>query len=334
MRPVDLTDYSPPPLPWTEEPEQQQLLWKLVSGSLGLFLSLFLIVTFLIDPPELKREQLEKVPERLAKLMLEKKRQPPPEIKKPKPEKPKPEPEKAKPKPEPKKPKPKLEKNPKPKPKTKPVTKLKPKKPTPKQIKKARDKAAKSGIMAMQNQLQSLRDMPELSQLSNKQLRTAKAGSSQRKDANLIGRKALDGSGGIQTTAIAKPQRATLASRQTTRVDAPAEIAAMVADAANEVQVKQRTREEISLVFDRHKSAFYSLYRRALRSQLGLQGRVVFSLEIDPSGTVTACTIVSSELNNKGLERKLRARVMLLAFEDRPIEPYQGQFHIDFVPAG
>ncbi len=301
MRPVDLTGYTPAPLPWSEEKEQQQLLWKLVGGSLGLFLTLFLIVTFLIDPPEIKKPKPE------------------PEQPKPEPEKPKPEPEKPKPKPEPK---------------PKPVTKLKPKQPTPKQIKQAREKAANSGIMAMQSQLQALRNLPELSQLSNKQLRDVKAGSSQRKNANLIGRKALDGSGGIQTTAVAKPNRATLAGRQTTQIETPAEIAAMVAEAANEVQIKQRTREEISLVFDRHKSAFYSLYRRALRSQLGLQGRVVFKLEIDPSGTVTACSIASSELNHQDLERKLRARVMLLQFEDRPVEPYQGQFHIDFVPAG
>ncbi|MEH6473222.1 MAG: AgmX/PglI C-terminal domain-containing protein [Halopseudomonas sp.] len=331
MQPVDLKDYTPPPLPWTEEPEQKALLRKLIAINLGVFLSLFLIVNFVIDPPEMKREQLEKVPERIAKLMLEKKREPLPEPKKPEPKpEPEPEPEKPKPEPEPEKPKP----EPKPVTKLTPKPKPKPKEPTPEQLKQAKEKAAKSGIMAMQNQLQALQNMPELNQMGNKQLRDAKAGSSRRQDPNLIGRRALGGSGGIQTTAVAKPNSAILASRQTTRVDTPDEIAALVASTSNEVQIKQRTLEEIHLIFDRHKSAFYSLYRRELRSQLGLQGRVVFKLSVAPSGQVTACTIVSSELNNPKLERKLRARVLLMAFDDKPVEPWQGQYHIDFLPAG
>jgi TonB family protein len=325
MQPADLKDYVPLPLPWTEEPEQKKRLRQLVAASLGFFISLFLVISLVIEPPRVEREQLEKVPERLAKVMLERKRQPPPPPPKPpepKPEKPKPEPEKPKPKPKPEPEKPK------------PVTKLKPKKPLPEKLKKAREKAAKSGVMAMQKQLQALQDLPALSDLANKPLRDAKPVTTARKRPDLIGRRAADGSGGIQTTAVANPQRATLAGRQTTRVDAPEEVLAMVEQANNKDQVKQRSREEINLVFDRHKSAFYALYRRALRTHLGLQGRVVFEFSIAPSGQVTDCKIVSSELNNAELERKLRARVMLMPFDNKPVESWQGQYHIDFLPAG
>ena len=268
MQPVDLKDYTPLPLPWTEEAEEKRLLHKLISISLGLFISLFVIVNFLITAPEIKREQLEKVPERLAKLMLEKKREPIPEPKKIElePEVAKPEAEKPKPEPEPEKPKPEPELE-KPKPVTQLAPKPKPIEPTPEQLKEARDKAANSGIMAMKNQLQALQNLTDLNQLGNKQLRDAKAGSSARADRNLIGRRALDGSGGIQTTAVSKPSSATLAGRQTTRIDAPAEIVAL-ASASNKNRVQQRTQEEINLAFDRSKSGFYSSYRRALRTQL------------------------------------------------------------------
>ena len=323
MRPVDLKDYTPLPLPWEEEQEHRTRLYKLCGGSVGLFLLFFLIVTFLIDPPEIQRDQLEKVPERIAKVMLEKKRQPPPEIKKPKPE---PEPEPEKPKPEPEKPKPKPEpKKEKPKPK---------KKVSPEKLKKAREKASKSGILAMQDQLKALRNITDLRQMGNKQLRDAKAGSTKRRDQSLIGRRALDGSGGIQTTAVAKPGKAELAGRATTRVETSDDVAALMAEAAQEEAIQQRTAEEIKLAFDRSKSAFYSLYRRALRSNLGLQGRVVFELSIAPSGQVTECRVVSSGLDNPDLERKLRARVMLLSFEAKDVDPYTGRFHIDLSPNG
>jgi hypothetical protein len=72
-----------------------------------------------------------------------------------------------------------------------------------------------------------------------------------------------------------------------------------------------RTREEVELVFDKNKAAIYSLYSRALRDNPALQGKVVLEVSIAPSGEVTECRVISSELGDPELERKLVARVSL-----------------------
>jgi TonB family protein len=94
-----------------------------------------------------------------------------------------------------------------------------------------------------------------------------------------------------------------------------------------------RTREEIELVFDRNKSAIYALYSRALRANPALQGKVVLEVTIAPSGEVTDCRIVSSELGDPELERKLVARVKMFRFEDRDVATMTTTKPIEFFPA-
>jgi TonB family protein len=94
-----------------------------------------------------------------------------------------------------------------------------------------------------------------------------------------------------------------------------------------------RSREEIEMVFDRNKSAIYSLYSRALREQPELQGKVVVQLTIAPSGEVTDCRIVSTELTDSELERKLIARIRMFRFEDKDVEAMTTTKPIEFFPA-
>ena len=95
----------------------------------------------------------------------------------------------------------------------------------------------------------------------------------------------------------------------------------------------KRQREEIELVFDKNKSAIYALYSRALRENPALQGKVVLEVTIAPSGEVTDCRLVSSDLGDPGLERKLVARVKLFRFEDRDVAVMTTTKPIDFFPA-
>jgi protein TonB len=94
-----------------------------------------------------------------------------------------------------------------------------------------------------------------------------------------------------------------------------------------------RSREEIELVFDRNKGAIYALYSRALREQPELQGKMVLEFTISPTGEVTMCRIVSSELNDPELEKKIVARVRLFRFEARDVESVTTTKPIDFFPA-
>jgi protein TonB len=98
-------------------------------------------------------------------------------------------------------------------------------------------------------------------------------------------------------------------------------------------QTASRSQEEIELVFDRNKSAIYALYNRALRDNPALMGKVVMQLTIAPTGEVTDCRIVSSELGDAELERKLVARVKMFRFDDKDVEAITTTKPIEFFPA-
>ncbi len=55
---------------------------------------------------------------------------------------------------------------------------------------------------------------------------------------------------------------------------------------------------------------------------------------IAPSGEITACRVVSSELNDPELEKKIVARVRLIRFKPGDVEPLTVSKPIDFFPAG
>ena len=93
-----------------------------------------------------------------------------------------------------------------------------------------------------------------------------------------------------------------------------------------------RSEEEIALVFDRNKGAIYALYGRALREQPDLQGKLVLEFTIAPDGEVTECHVVSSELHDPDLERKIVARVKLFRFEARDVAAITTTKPIEFVP--
>jgi periplasmic protein TonB len=94
-----------------------------------------------------------------------------------------------------------------------------------------------------------------------------------------------------------------------------------------------RSEEEIATVFDRNKGAIYALYQRALRTNPMLQGKLVLEFTIAPSGVVTRCRIVSSELHDPALEREIVARVMLFRFQPEKVDPTTATKPIDFFPA-
>jgi protein TonB len=94
-----------------------------------------------------------------------------------------------------------------------------------------------------------------------------------------------------------------------------------------------RSAEEIAMVFDRNKGAIYALYERALRMNPMLQGKLVLEFTIAPSGVVTRCRVVSSDLHDPALEREIVARVMLFRFQSEKVDPTTATKPIDFFPA-
>ena len=64
-----------------------------------------------------------------------------------------------------------------------------------------------------------------------------------------------------------------------------------------------------------------------------LQGKLVLEFTIAPSGEITMCRVVSSELNDPDLERKIIARVRLFHFDAKDVETITTTKPIDFFPA-
>jgi TonB family protein len=199
-----------------------------------------------------------------------------------------------------------------------------------------RRKAAATGLLALSDQLAELRDLDVDTKADAKSL-NAGAGEKTRVDRALLTARAGEGSGGI---AVGKASSGFgggstgLKGVATARVSSSADAApAAETQRSGKSSKAARTREEVELVFDRNKSAIYAIYSRALRDNPALQGKVVLEVTIAPSGEVTDCRIVSSELNDAELERKLVARVRMFRFEARDVAPMTTTKPIEFFPA-
>lgn len=325
-------------LPWSASSADERRFHRIVIIALLVAL-LFSAIMVVVDAPKIERAAAEKVPPRLAKMLLEKKKVEPPKIElpKPEPEKPKVEEEK-KPEPEPEKPKPA---EPKPEPKSEPkpqpeVEKQPPQKPKV-DVEAARKKAASTGVLAMKDMLADLREAApaETIQQSTQQLQSG--GSEERATSrSVLTAKAGKGSGGIDTskfsrdtggsTGLAGHETATVVSRLDTLPAAQAQ--------KKEEQEKQessrRTTGEITRVMEANKGALFSIYQRALRQNPSMSGTVIFKFTITPAGEVSDCTVVSSELGDPDLERKLALRIKRFDFGAKNVPEAEFSFPINF----
>ncbi|HKE42906.1 MAG TPA: AgmX/PglI C-terminal domain-containing protein [Steroidobacteraceae bacterium] len=292
-------------LPWNINEEERERFRKILLWVLGLVLLLAILIP-LLPLPERKETTEEQIPPRLARLMLEKKEPPPP-----------PPPPKEEKKPEVKK---------EAKPEPKPVDRQQ----------EARKKAAVAGLLPFKDELADLRDnrMVDIATANRPLTDAAHAGDLAQR--SMITSKVGQGSGGINTAALSRGfggGGGGLTGRATTTVSSGIGQGDPKAVRSGSGQKASRSREEIELVFDKNKSAIYALYNRALRDKPDLQGKIVLELTIAPWGEVTNCRVVSSDLNDPELERKLVARVKLFRFEDRDVEAVTTTKPIDFFPA-
>ena len=306
-------------LPWTADFAQdwqfRRLLGYILAGAL--FLGIVWPWLPARDPAPYQADEL---PPRIAKLVLEQKPPPPPPPREEAPAEPEPlpvqeqvaqrEPERA------------------PRPEPEPVAA----EPVP----SARERA-QAALLPFTEDLASLRDSYVLDRVADNRPLTAATGAAERSERSMITSRAGAASGGINTAAMSRNTGGTgLGSRQTTQVESAV---ASIAERGNAVRrgsqsgKPSRSREEIELVFDRNKGAIFALYNRALREDPTLQGKLVLRLTIAPSGEVTHCEVVSSELGNEEMERKLVQRVRMFRFEARDVETITTTKPIDFFPA-
>ncbi|MGH9870034.1 MAG: AgmX/PglI C-terminal domain-containing protein [Candidatus Polarisedimenticolia bacterium] len=95
-----------------------------------------------------------------------------------------------------------------------------------------------------------------------------------------------------------------------------------------------RTDEEIQIVFDRYKAAFYRLYNRELRKDPSLQGQMVLRLTIEPDGSVSMCALQSSDMDAPDLASEVVNRVRTINFGAKEgVQALTIVYPIDFLPA-
>ena len=323
---MDLPFYREYELPWTTGKSQEKRFQRLL-GIVFLVAFVLGIVWPFIPTPEPDPAEVIEIPPRIAQLMLEEKPLPPPPPPEPEPEEPEPELEDE---PEPEQ---VAEAEPEPEPERVPEPEPEPQ-PTREEI--AREKA-QAALMPFAEDLADLVDK-DLAQTVDDRPLTASVGQAQRNERSMITSKVGAASGGINTASMSRNTGGSgIAGRTTTKVDSPvAGIEQQVAGGARRTGTSgkaSRSREEIELVFDKNKGAIFALYNRALRADPTLEGKLVLRLTIAPSGEVTFCEVVSSELGDPDLERKLVLRIKQFRFEARDVEPITTTKPIDFFPA-
>ena len=155
-------------------------------------------------------------------------------------------------------------------------------------------------------------------------------------DAGIDRNQALAGSGGIEDstgpTRDVELEEYQVASVEEAPEVEPEPIEQDMAAAPVPDEPGERGMDNIRKVFDAQKTALYSLYRRELRQDPTLEGKVLLELVIEPDGSVSSCEVVSSELDNPELEARLATRVRLFDFGDRDVKPRTVRFPIDFLP--
>lgn len=335
-------------LDWHPQSKTDKSFVLLVAATLALTMGFSMLMATIEVPVETIREKV-KIPDRIAKFILDKPKPKP----KPKPvikEIPKPKPikkEEPKPKKEVLKEKPKVT-----------VKKQAPKKErvlTDKQV-KARDKASKSGLLALSNELSDLMDTSSIDSMVGMKLSKA-SGSPNSTAANLLAstnsNQALlsgtrKGSGGVSEanigtigkssvkldkSEVAGAQQALLASREDTKiVKGDSKV-----DKSGKKTAKRtgnyRPEEDIAYVMDKNKSKLHALYRKARRTNPSIKGKIVLEITISPTGEVLKVNIASSELDDDKLERRIVSRVKKFNFGADNVKAVTVIYPIEFLPS-
>jgi len=215
---------------------------------------------------------------------------------------------------------------------------------TPKKVKpapvkpkiSARKQAEQAGLLAMKDELADMRQNTVNNNIKKASKLSQAGGRAGSTDRALLTSGTTRSSGGIQTANLSRNTASSqLAERATTQVHSPsANVAGGGTTASSRGERSAgRSIEEIQIVFDRNKSAIFSVYNRALRKNPSLQGKVVLELTIAPSGKVTRCVLVYSELQDAVLGKKISQRVKLFKFEAKDVSEVTITYPIEFLPA-
>ena len=313
-------------LPWSSSDANDRKLRKIL---LILFIPAAVIGAIIpfIDVPEPDRQTLEKVPPRLARVVLEEKEPPPTPPPTPQPT----------PEPELEKEEVVKEKPPAPEPETEPEPEpVVEQQPTEIQIEQARERAEEA-IADVVDDLAAIQNEFDFSDLGSETLETETIAEAAPVTRSVIGDASRQSSGGITTSGDAPSAKTQgLGRQQTAKVESKKRTQAAKKRAERKVassgQNPSRSQDEIRRVMDAAKSSVYRLYDRALRKDPSLEGNFKFELVIEPNGRVSSVKLVSSELDDPTLEQKLLTKIRSIRFEAKSVRQTKLEYNYTFLP--
>lgn len=305
-REIEPLKFRPVIMPWSSKREDERRFKQYF-----LLAVLYSILAALVIPgihlPIPEKQEVVEVPERLTKFIKREKK-------------------KEEPKPETK-----------PRPQQKQETKVASKsKPTKEEVKKARQKASTSGLLAFKNTFADLMDDASEAKLGANAKLSKQGSKAKTSSRSIITDQAKSGSGGINTASLSREAGdagGKIGAVKFSRVTS--EIGTAIDDRPlAEVIGQSRTDEEIQIVFDRYKAALYRIYNRELRKNPTLQGKMVLRITILPDGTVSACKVESTDLDSAILSTKIVNRVKRFNFGAKEnVSKITILYPIDFLPA-
>jgi hypothetical protein len=308
-------------MPWARAGEDDKRFRKTLATSLLVSLLLSLLLP-LIDLPIPDRWEVIEIPERLARLVREKRSLPPPsKIEDKLPEETEPEPVK-----EPLTPT------------DQPVLAEAPAaKPSPQKTKEKRLET--KGILAFREKFSNLADSRPSPRLGA-QARISSSGEAAagRPERSMVTSQAPGSSGGINLAALSRDVSGgggqQIAGVQLTRATSSIGAGGGYDRPLSNGIGAGRTDEEIQIVFDRHKAALYRLYNRQLRQDPTLHGQIVLRIRIEPDGSVSLCELQGTDMNAPTLSAQVLDRVRTFDFGAKDgIAAVTILYPIDFLPA-
>ncbi|MEM0911650.1 MAG: AgmX/PglI C-terminal domain-containing protein [Pseudomonadota bacterium] len=319
-------------LPW-ESAQQENSKFTVISAIILAITLAFAVLVTLMDLPEIPREEQEQLPPQLARIIQAEEPPPPPPQVEPEPE---PEPE-LEPEPE-KAPEPELVKEPIPAKQDLPAPPVEEEVVLSEQEKvaEARETAKSSGVLAFSNTLSSMRDMANLNNLANTE-QTQGGGHAEQTERAVIAAPNLAASGGIKAGEVSTDIGAAgqLEGRRTTEFVAASEgevaLATKRVDESSQV-IGNRDLDKIRQTLDANKGAVYSLYRRALREDPTIEGKLTVKLVIEPDGSLSSVTLVDSELDAPDLVTRLINRIKLVNFGPENVTQTELEYAYNFLP--
>jgi hypothetical protein len=292
-------------MPWTRGGEADQRFRKTLAAALLLSLLFGLLLPMIDLPLPVLGEPIE-VPERLTRLIQERRPPPPPPV-----------PQQTQPKEQ--------------------ELAQESKKPEPAPNQKA--DASSKGILAFREQFSALAENAPTANLGVKaRISSAGEAGSSRPVRSMVASQAATSSGGINLSTLSR-NVGTGGGEGIARVQVVQATSSIGGTGESDRPLSSgpgpsRTDEEIQIVFDRHKAALYRVYNRELRRNPTLQGQMVLRLTIEPDGSVSLCELRSTDMKAPQLTQQVVKRVKTFDFGTKEGVPSLTILYpIDFLPA-